>query len=386
MAGIYVHIPFCKQACHYCDFYFTTRPATQNELVECLLKELALQKDYLDGEIINTIYFGGGTPSLLSKGSIRKILDEINHHFCFSPHCEVTLEANPDDLTKGKTQELKDSGVNRLSIGVQSFFDEDLRWMNRAHDSREALQSIKLAQDIGFTNLSIDLIYGLPELSIYRWEETLNQTFQLNLQHLSCYCLTIEESTALYHFIKEGKIRNPDENESALQFELLIDKTEKAGWRQYEISNFCVEDYYSKHNTSYWRGEKYLGIGPSAHSFDGKTRQWNVSNIQQYLKTLSKGVIPFEKEILSEVQRLNEYIMTSLRTMWGCNLNKIQNDFGESFANTLKEKIRPFVQKNLLTLSGPLILLSRQGKLLADHITLDLMFPLMPKELEKEMR
>jgi len=371
MAGIYIHIPYCRQACHYCDFHFSTEQGTKSAFVDALLKEMELQRNYLNGEKIETIYFGGGTPSLLSDFELGKIIEELFRLFPIDSDAEITLEANPDDLSEEKIAELKSSPVNRLSIGVQSFFEEDLRWMNRVHNQEQARTSIKQAQDAGFENISIDLIYGLPESTIDKWEENLITAFSLNVQHLSCYCLTVEPRTALAHFISTGKSKAPNEVQGALQFEMLMKKIKEHGWMHYEISNFASSTkFISQHNSSYWQGKKYLGLGPSAHSFNGTSRQWNVANNHRYIESMGREIIPFEKEELTATQRINERIMTELRTMWGLRIS----DFELSVSDLLEEKSHAFIKGGFLKLDDEVLGLTDRGKLIADKIALELIF------------
>jgi len=315
MAGIYIHIPFCKQACYYCDFHFSTSLKYKDELIQALIKEIKLQKDYLAGETVETVYFGGGTPSVLNADEINILLNTITNLHTVSANAEITLEANPDDLSKEKLQALRQTSLNRLSIGIQSFFDEDLAWMNRAHRANEAESSVKRAQDTGFENITADLIYGYPLLTDQKWKYNLDKIFALDIPHVSSYSMTVEPRTALASFIKTKKQQPMDEQQSAEQFILLMDAMQAHGFEHYEISNFCKPGNYSRHNSNYWKGVKYLGLGPSAHSYNGETRQWNVANNAKYIVALEKSEIPAETETLSEANRLNEYIMTSLRTM-----------------------------------------------------------------------
>jgi oxygen-independent coproporphyrinogen-3 oxidase len=375
MAGIYIHIPFCKRACHYCDFHFSTQTAGKSEFVNCLLKEIQLQKDYLKGEKVNTIYFGGGTPSLLETEELRRILESISAVHNVSANAEITLEANPDDLTQEKIESFKSLPINRFSVGVQSFFDADLKWMNRAHNAMQAVSSIKRLQDSGYSNISLDLIYGLPNGADNYWQENLSRALDLSIQHLSCYTLTVEEGTPLASFIKKGKSKNVNEDQVIWEFDQLVQKIKSANWIQYEISNFAVNDQYiSQHNSSYWRGEKYLGAGPSAHSYDGKSRQWNKANNAIYVKSLLQNIIPFEREMLSDVQVINETIMTSLRTMWGIDVLKVRDKFGDKFSETLIQKANQFERSGLLVHDNNRLILTGAGKLIADKIILDLIF------------
>jgi len=372
MAGIYIHIPFCKQACHYCDFHFSTSLKNKESFISALKKEIKLQKDYLKNEKISTIYFGGGTPSLLYKNEILEILEELNTYHQIDSEAEITLEANPDDLTMQKIKELKKTPVNRLSIGIQSFFDDDLKFMNRAHNSNEALSSVKTLQDVGFDNITIDLIYGIPNLSDEKWKKNLKTTFDLNIQHVSSYCLTVEPRTALASFIKKGQVKKLDDEQGAKQFQILMEETKNNGFIQYEISNFSKEGFLSKHNSNYWLKEKYLGLGPSAHSYNGNSRQWNVANNFLYIQSLEKSQLKYEKEILSEINQYNEYIMTSLRTIWGIDLIYIQKNFGKKIHDSIIEESRHYINSEHLINSNHKIILSDKGKLIADKIASDL--------------
>lgn len=374
MAGIYIHIPFCRQACHYCDFHFSVNLETKEKMVDAIITEIGMRKNYLDNEVIHTIYFGGGSPSLLEKKHFDKLFDKLYSEFHIDADTEITLEANPDDLTLEKITELKSTPVNRLSIGVQSFADSDLKWMNRLHTADQAISSVKAAQQEGFNNISIDLIYGLPELTNEQWDDNLSEAFDLEIQHLSCYSLTVEPKTALASLIRKGKSKNIDEESAAVHFEMLMARIQKEGWQHYEISNFCKEGLHSRHNSSYWSGEKYLGIGPSAHSFDGSSRQWNIANNNQYLREIGKGISPCEHEILSPVQRINEYIMTSLRTMWGLDLKKVHTGYGENYSAPLIATGNKLKENGWLNLEDEKFILTDSGKLIADRIILELIF------------
>jgi oxygen-independent coproporphyrinogen-3 oxidase len=370
MAGIYIHIPFCRQACHYCNFHFSTSLRQKDALLDALRRELELRKDFLQAPI-ESIYFGGGTPSLLTNVELDQLFRSIHSLFSVQPSAEITLEANPDDLTKEKLKALKDSPVNRLSIGVQSFFEEDLRFMNRAHSAEEARRCIADARAMGFDNLTIDLIYGSPTTNMEMWQSNVETAIEMGIPHLSCYCLTVEPKTALAHFVKTGKVATPDEEAAASQFEYLMDRLEKAGYDHYEISNFAKPGMYSKHNTAYWLGEPYLGIGPSAHSFDGEQRYWNVANNARYIKAIQQGVLPLESESLSVAERYNEYVMTSLRTSWGCDLNKVRK-MGPQFHDYILTNVYPFLENGLVIRTGDTLVLSKKGKLLADFIESEL--------------
>lgn len=374
MAGIYIHVPFCKQACHYCNFHFSTSLKSKNDFISALLEEITLQSSYLQGEHIDTIYFGGGTPSLLSTQEISLILDRLNSSFSINAGIEITLEANPDDLHPQKLAELKAAGINRLSIGIQSFFEEDLRWMNRAHNAAQSLACIEAAHKAGFHNLTIDLIYGTPGLTDEKWHENVHRAITLDIPHLSCYALTVEPKTALDHLISTKQFTGVDADQQARQFLLLMNWTEAAGYEHYEISNFAKPGWRSKHNTAYWLGRKYLGLGPSAHSFDGASRQWNVANNALYIQSILKGEIPAEKEVLTEVQRLNEYIMTSLRTMEGLSISYVTNNFNVRASETICSSAKKFIDAGSMVRDNERLILTREGKLLADGIAAELFF------------
>ncbi|MDQ3046523.1 MAG: radical SAM family heme chaperone HemW [Bacteroidota bacterium] len=379
MAGIYIHIPFCKQACHYCDFHFSTSLQHKDDFLKALKKEITLRKLYLFPETVNTIYFGGGTPSLLSKKELNEILDALYAEYSIASDAEITLEANPDDLTNEKLIELKDTRINRLSIGIQSFYDEDLKLMNRAHNALEAREAVSLAKLNGFNNISIDLIYGIPTLSHHKWRNALQIAFAMDVNHISAYCLTVEPKTALAHQVSSGKVKDVDEQHSAEQFEMLLEAMHKNEFVQYEISNFCKNGAYSRHNSNYWRKAKYLGLGPSAHSYNGFSRQWNVSNNSLYIKSLEKGELNFEKEDLTTDQRYNEYILTTLRTIWGTDLRYIEKHFGEKFKSYCLNEAESHLINGSVVKEKPgdagsseHLFLSDKGKLLADKIASDL--------------
>jgi oxygen-independent coproporphyrinogen-3 oxidase len=372
MAGIYIHIPFCKQACHYCDFHFSTSLKHKDDLLQCIHQEIKLQKSYLENQTVETIYFGGGTPSLLSASEVDRIIDIVHQNFEVSKQPEITLESNPDDLGIEKLKEFKNTNINRLSIGVQSFFDEDLKWMNRAHKANEAESSIKRAQDYGLENITIDLIYGYPLLSDEKWETNINKTIEFDIPHISSYSMTVEPQTALASFINKGKQIAMDETQSAAQFQILIQELTQNGFEHYEISNFAKPGKYSKHNTNYWRGVHYLGIGPSAHSFNGKSRQWNIANNAKYIQELETKKIPFTLEVLTLENKFNEYVMTSLRTQWGIDLEKIKIDYGLDYKNKLLAFADEHINDNLLAFADEKLKLTLKGKLFADKIAADL--------------
>ncbi len=373
MAGIYIHIPFCKQACHYCNFHFTTSLLYKNELVNALQKEMELQKHFFENEKIETIYFGGGSPSLLETDEVKRLIDAAFKHFKIDSLKEVTLEANPDDLTIQKIKELKTSMVNRFSLGVQSFFDDDLIWMNRSHNAQQAERAVKAAQDAGFENITLDLIYGTPTLSDENWKQNLQKAIALQVPHISAYGLTVEEKTPLHKLILQRKKENVDENKSAEQMMILIETLTVKGFEHYEISNFAKPNCYAMHNTNYWMGKKYLGIGPSAHSFNGKFRQSNVSNNQQYIEAIKNNELIFEKEMLTPNQQFNEWLMTGLRTQWGCDLRQGRNKFESKWIDEMLEEAQDYFAEKKLLLTENKLKISIEGKLIADKIMSDLM-------------
>jgi oxygen-independent coproporphyrinogen III oxidase len=376
LAGIYVHIPFCKQACHYCNFHFVTSLRYKNEMLSALLTELELRKDYAEGETIETIYYGGGTPSLLSVPELMSLTERVHALYPVISDAEITIETNPDDISDDQLTGWKSTGINRLSIGVQSFFDEDLRWMNRAHNAQQAIAHLELAK-YHYDNISADLIYGTPTLTDERWKENVERMIAMNIPHLSCYALTVEPRTPLHKMIREHLSEDVDPSKQSGQFLLLMEWLVKAGYEHYEISNFAMQGYRSKHNSSYWSGKKYIGIGPSAHSYDGENRQWNVSNNQVYIERIALGEIPAEKETLTGKQKLNEYIMTSLRTIEGLNLDKVHEmrDTGLDDAdNKIKEAATTYIKRGWMVEQKHSLVLTREGKLMADGIAADLFF------------
>jgi oxygen-independent coproporphyrinogen III oxidase len=372
MAGIYLHIPFCRQACHYCDFHFSTNLTERANICAALEKELLIQHDYLAHEEVHTIYFGGGTPSLLSPGELDSILIAISSHFSVSPSAEITLEGNPDDLSREKLAALFAIGVNRLSIGIQSFDSEILKFLNRAHSSKQAIQCVEDARSVGFKNLSIDLIYAIPGQSMEQWKSNIDQALALKPEHLSSYALTIEEKTAFGNWQKKGILKAVPEENAADEFAVLMKKLEEAGYEHYEISNFSKPDFYSKHNSNYWRGENYLGIGPSAHSYNGVSRQFNVSNNHAYLKAILEHKTPFELEILTREDKINEYIFTSLRTSWGCDLSFLKSHLHYDLIAAQASYLKNLEDRKLIKLEGNNLRLTTKGKFVADQIASDL--------------
>lgn len=368
MAGIYFHIPFCKQACHYCDFHFSTSLRYKDGLIEAMLKEIGMRKDYLRGANIESIYFGGGTPSLLSDGEVSKLIDAIAQHCSINADAEITLEANPDDLNKAKVDALRRTAINRFSIGIQSFFEEDLKWMHRAHNASEAESAIKRVQDAGFENITADLIYGYPLLSDEKWKTNIRQLVNMEVPHISAYSMTVESKTALAHFIRKGIQKPMNEGQSNAQFILLIKELERQRYEQYEISNYAKNENYSLHNSNYWRGIPYLGIGPSAHSFNKQSRHWNISNNPKYIEAIARKELPSEEEVLSDANRINEYIMTSLRTKWGIDLDYLYASFDNAYFHELESELRSFIEQGKIEQTNNIYTLSLEGKILADHI------------------
>jgi oxygen-independent coproporphyrinogen-3 oxidase len=372
VAGIYLHIPFCRQACLYCNFHFSTLLKQKNDLINGLLKEITMTTAFSGSETIATIYLGGGTPSLLDAKELNAIFNALHSKFSIASDAEITLEANPDDISPEKLRTWKQAGINRLSIGIQSFFEEDLKWMNRAHNTQQAMRCISEAQDAGFSNLSIDLIYGTPTLPDDHWQWNVEKVIGFSVPHISCYALTVEPKTALQQLIHKHKMQDTDPEQQARQFLQLIQWLNGAGYEHYEISNFSLPGRRSRHNTSYWQGKPYYGFGPSAHSFNGAdTRSWNIANNALYIKSIREGILPVEKEVLTEAQKVNEYIMTSLRTIEGIDLDLIRSKFGENTARGLQKKAGRFPPEHVLT-ENSFLRLTNAGKLFADGIAAEL--------------
>lgn len=374
MASLYIHIPFCKQACNYCNFHFSTQLQYAADMINSITLEMKLRKHELPNEPLQSIYVGGGTPSILGDDLLQQLFNAIYTTFKVEHNAEITIEANPDDITVEKLKAIKQTPVNRFSMGVQSFFDEDLIWMNRAHKANEAEKSIKLIQDFGFNKISIDLIYGGPTLSNENWTKNLSKINELGLNHVSAYCLTVEPQTALHHHINKGKLPPLDEEKAAEQFNMMIEQLGSFGFEQYEISNFASNKEYAVHNTSYWQNKPYLGVGPSAHSFNGKQRSWNIANNQVYIKQLAQQILPIEIETLTTANRINEYIMTGLRTIWGCSWQEINSRFGELYNAELKLKIEPYINQQQIVDDGTTFKLTTKARILADGIASDLFF------------
>jgi oxygen-independent coproporphyrinogen III oxidase len=374
VAGIYIHIPFCKHACHYCNFHYSTTLTLQNDFTTALLKEIDLSLSYLGGDPIDTIYFGGGTPSLLAASSLQALLHKLIESFNISPNPEITLEANPDDINENVLNTWRNAGFNRLSIGIQSFFDEDLIWMNRAHLGEDAISSVKRSQDAGFENISIDLIYGSPGLTDLKWEENLDKAISLSPTHLSCYALTVEPKTALYHMIRAKKSADIIPETQARQFLTGIRKLKGSGFEHYEISSFALPGKRSRHNSAYWQSKKYLGLGPSAHSFNGVSRQWNISNNALYIESLKKNCRNFDIEILNPNNILNEYIMTSLRTSDGLSLGVVSDRFGQEKKRLLETHAAIYIEDKKIRQKEDRLVLTEEGLLFADGIASGLFF------------
>lgn len=367
MAGIYVHIPFCKKRCSYCDFHFSTTFSSYREkLIAAICSELVIRKTELHDTLVETVYFGGGTPSLLTKGELASIMSTIREYFQLSATPEITFEVNPDDATTENLADWKEVGINRLSIGLQSFQESDLTWMNRSHSTQQGQTAVRLAQATGFDNISIDLIYGLPELSNEQWVAHLNQALNLNVQHISSYCLTIEPKTALNDFVAKGKLTRPTEDQQSEQFELLVSTLALAGFEQYEISNFAKDQKYAKHNSAYWNFSPYVGVGPSAHSFNGQQRRWNVANNTKYYQQVGKNQDWFEVENLSASEKWNEYFLTGLRTKWGVLKRSIMELGG--FNPTEMRQLERHLQNDLIQQNDDEYVLTEKGKLQADGI------------------
>jgi oxygen-independent coproporphyrinogen-3 oxidase len=369
---LYLHIPFCTQACHYCDFHFSTNTTNKAAIVDAIAKELVMRRQYLPSPKLETIYFGGGTPSLLDERELNLLLKTIREHFDVAPHAEITLEANPDDLNKAKLKQLATAGINRLSIGIQSFHQPHLVHLNRIHSSMEAEQCVREAQQLGISNISIDLIYAIPADSHQTLERDIEKAAQLDVSHLSAYCLTIEPQTAFGSWLKKKKIKPIDEEFAAQQFEILIASLATNGFEQYEISNFARNDQYSRHNSSYWKQRPYLGVGPSAHSYNGASREYNVSNNSKYLAAITAGTVPSTREILSVADITNEYLLTGLRTKWGVDLKQLGILSAGRFALESQSAINDLLDKKWLLKQNETILLTQAGKLFADRIASDL--------------
>jgi oxygen-independent coproporphyrinogen-3 oxidase len=381
MSGIYIHIPFCKQACHYCDFHFSTSMKKKDDMVLALAKEIQMRKSEFENEVVETIYFGGGTPSVLQMADLKFLISEVYKNYNVAENPEITLEANPDDLAslsvraQSRTifEEYKSIGINRLSIGIQSFFEDDLKMMNRAHNSAEAKNCLEEATKY-FDNISLDLIYGIPGMSNEKWKQNIQMALSFGVSHISSYALTVEPKTALSKLIQTGKIAKPNDDLAQEHFTILVETLEANDFIHYELSNFGKENYFSKNNSAYWLGKKYIGIGPSAHSYDGISRSWNISNNTLYLKSLQENKLPNETEILSITDRYNEYIMTGLRTIWGVSLERIENEFGKDYLDYLKKQSQKYLKDELLFIENEVLKPTKKGKFLTDGIASDLFY------------
>jgi oxygen-independent coproporphyrinogen-3 oxidase len=372
MSGIYIHIPFCRRKCHYCNFFSLASLKYKERFLGALKEEIFLRKNYLDGKPIESIYLGGGTPSILQISEIEGILEDLRKYFILEENREITLEANPDDLDPGILREYRTIGINRLSIGVQSFFDDDLYYLNRIHSGQCAEESVLQAKEAGFSNISLDLIYGIPTLTAEKWQKNLEKAFSLEVPHISTYSLTVEPKTALDLLIRKKKLPGPGEEQILEHFRILLRMMKEQEFEHYEISNFCKNGFYSRHNSMYWQGGPYLGLGPSAHSYNGTSRQWNISNLVQYIDQINRNEPFFESEELTPVQQYNEYVMVSLRTMWGCDLNTIGERFGEEAVAHFSRLAARYLTSGELVEKTGIYYLTDEGKLFADGIAADL--------------
>ncbi|NBW27887.1 MAG: radical SAM family heme chaperone HemW [Flavobacteriaceae bacterium] len=371
MSGIYIHIPFCKQACHYCDFHFSTSMKKKDEMILALANELKLRKTEFENEIVETIYFGGGTPSILQIADLRFLIETVYDNYSIIENPEITLEANPDDLSEDRIIELSRTKINRLSIGIQSFFEDDLKLLNRAHNAEEAIKCLEIATQY-FDNISLDLIYGIPGMTSEIWKKNIEIALSFGIPHISSYALTVEPKTALHKLIQNGAIKNPKDEVAQEHFSILVELLEANDFIHYELSNFGKVNYFSKNNSSYWLGKKYIGIGPSAHSYNRISRSWNVSNNSLYIKAIQENQLPNEVETLSISDRYNEYIMTGLRTIWGVSLDNIETEFGITYLDYLMKQVQKFLNDDLLILKDNILKPTKKGKFLTDGIASDL--------------
>lgn len=371
MAGIYIHIPFCKQACHYCDFHFSTSMKKKDEMILALANEIKLRKREFENEIVETIYFGGGTPSILQFADLKFLIETVYDNYSIIENPEITLEANPDDLNEDRIIELSKTKINRLSIGIQSFFEDDLKLMNRAHNAEEAKKCLEIATQY-FENISLDLIYGIPGMTNEIWKKNIEIALSFGIPHISSYALTVEPKTALQKLIQSGAIENPNDEVAQEHFSILVELLEANDFIHYELSNFGKANYFSKNNSSYWLGKKYIGIGPSAHSYNGISRSWNVSNNSLYIKAIQENQLPMEEETLTISDRYNEYIMTGLRTIWGVSLDKIETEFGITYLDYLMKQVQKFLNDDLVIIKDNILKPTKKGKFLTDGIASDL--------------
>lgn len=374
MAGIYIHVPYCRQACTYCDFHFSTLLGDKADLLKAISQEIEMRRDYLQGEKIESVYFGGGTPSVMTISQTRTLLGLISRQFELSDKAEITLEANPDDLNQEHLEQLRELGINRLSIGIQSFDDEVLQWMNRSHDALQAYNSVKLAQEAGFTNITVDMIYGIPGKEQDYWQSQLDQVLSLKVPHISAYALTVEKETVLDNWIRKGQADAPDEDASHIQFLMASEFLKEGGYEHYELSNYAKPGFKAVHNSAYWKSKPYLGLGPSAHSYDGESRQWNVSNNRLYQSAIEAGELNFEREDLSMADRLNERIMTSLRTREGLDLNTVDEEFGVDFRKHIMDEAQTMISEERLVLENDRLKIAQQQLFYSDGIAASLFY------------
>ena len=373
MSGIYLHIPFCKSKCAYCNFFSLVTEKKMDDYVSALKKEIINRKSYLGDDVVKTIYFGGGTPSLLPVKYVDEILELLHENYNIISNPEVTLEINPDTIDKEKMFALKRLGVNRMSVGIQSFNDDDLRYLGRRHDSRHALQVLDDLNSVGFDRITLDLIYGMPTLTEEKWNHNLDIFFSTGISHLSAYALTVEPKTILGQKIEKEELQEVSEEDTIRHYNILVERTKENGFEHYEISNFAKEGCRSQHNSIYWQNVKYLGLGPSAHSYDGNSRQWNVSNLTKYIQLIDTGTeCYYEKEILSKEDKFNEYVMTSLRTSWGCDVEKIERDYGKSYAHNFLKNVKKYLDSGIMLVKDNNFILTDEGMLFADGIAADL--------------
>ena len=374
MAGIYIHIPFCKTKCHYCDFYKSTDFVAKSDFLNALKKEIIQRCHELEDEPVQSIYFGGGTPSVLKIEEIADILEVLRTNFQWDDDTEITMEANPDDLTKTFLNDIRGTAINRLSVGIQSFNDDDLKGMNRRHNSSQAVHCIEDAREAGFDNISLDLIYGLPGQSLADWQLNIQKVISLQVRHISAYHLTYHKGTVFYDYLKSGKLKELPDELSFGQFKLLKDMLEGAGFEHYEISNFAVHGSYSRHNCAYWQRRSYLGFGPSAHSFDLKTRRWNVASLGRYLKSIEQGLPYSEKEVLKPQDQYNDYMITSLRTIWGISKNELRNNFDPVYGTYFEQEAKPFLESGHMFFQNGIYRLTAEGLFISDKIMEDLLY------------
>ena len=374
MAGIYIHIPFCKRRCIYCDFFSTTQSEKKSAYVHALCQELDMRKDYLEGEDIETIYLGGGTPSQLTQKELEKIFSSLYNIYKVKEDAEITLEANPDDLTPEYIHMLRTLPINRISMGIQTFQEETLKLLHRRHTAQQAIEAVKHCRETGFQNISIDLMYGLPGETLETWQEDLQQAIALHPEHISAYHLIYEEGTALWKLREQNQVEEADEDLSVTLFKTLIEELTHAGYEHYEISNFCLPGLHSRHNSSYWTGKKYLGCGPSAHSFNGTSRQWNVASLDKYIQSIQQGKLNYEIEELDIYTRYNDFVITTIRTHWGMSLSHLRSTYGENLYQYCLRMAKPHLEQGVLEIKEDTLKLTKEGIFISDGIMSDLLF------------